>query len=94
MEHELLTFTIAPDTVNKQMTFICSLLNVQIVDNGLIVFTKENEDKLVYSYPYPQFTGSEEIMCVAPFWADAIINKNIGEVYYQVSQAVRREATI
>lgn len=93
MEHKLHTFTIAPHTVNKKMALMCSLLYVQIVDNGLIVFTKENEDKLVYSYPYPQFTGSEEIMCVAPFWADAIINKN-GEVYYHVSQAVRREATI
>ncbi|KAJ8038277.1 Mucin-4 [Holothuria leucospilota] len=60
--------------------------SLYIVDNGLIVFTKENERKFFYSYTYDRFTGSEDILCVAPFWSDAIINRNVGEVYYQEYQ--------
>lgn len=62
---------------------------LQIVDNGLIIFTKENEGKFFYSYAYNRFTGTEDILCVAPFWSDAYIDKSFGEVYYQVKNTTR-----
>ncbi|XP_071482117.1 uncharacterized protein [Diadema antillarum] len=63
-------------------TFYYSLY---FMDNGLIVFINENDEKYGFPNPYPNgFSNSTTVPLIAPFWADVDISQNRGEVYYQV----------
>lgn len=56
------------------------------MDNGLIIFINENDEKYGFPNPYPNgFSNDTRLPLVAPFWADADISDEEGEVFYQVS---------
>ena len=55
------------------------------MDNGLIIFINENDEKYGFPNPYPGgFSNDTRLPVVAPFWADADISDDGGEVFYQV----------
>lgn len=82
-------YTLIPNANFVSLNVICenisTFIHSQFTENGVFVFTEENEEK--YGYPYPTeggFSSSVNDQLVVPFWSDIDLSTTTGDVYYQV----------